>query len=224
MSDGKQRPPLPTWTEAGTILAARRRGGADGRGDHDEVPRIDLHRERRREQIGIFTQSRRHAFWLAALSAATLLVLTPLTLHLRAGRIDLARIARDARFLTEQQTALTRQESLLDARAAGWDTWTQGRSRRRAWGDLLNALAARTPTTVLLDTVQVENDEKNNGARVTVQGSATEIDALRIFVAGLEQTVLLADVRLRDTSSDTVLGPRGVHFRIEAACPAVAGP
>lgn len=182
--------------------------------ESQELPRIDLDKERREEQNKVYTASRRIGLIVIGILFYACTVLTSASISYYHQRHVYQTLVNDKTSYNARFNKLTRESALLDNERAAWRKQMARINRRRGWGDLLYSVASISPKGVYLDYLQVQGSSSNSP--IIIEGSTSSIHNIRSYADALTKSPVLADIHLSESLNDVNAMENEVKFKIEA--------
>ena len=172
----------------------------------NEIPRIDLHRDRREQRSQVYYRSRRHAGVIGLCAMLAIAALIPATVNYVNMRIATSTIQKQTLSLGSQATMVSDQASALQSKAQAYRQFKADSQCRHAWPALLFAIAASAPKGVYLSTVSVDSSSQ----QISIEGTAGSVALIDAFVSQMQNSPVFSDTALTGTDLDT---DNGVGFR-----------
>ena len=183
--------------------------------DSEEIPRIDIDRDRRDAQKKIYTASRRTSLVLCGVLLFAATVSTPVTTDFFQQRRELSEVTHMRGAMDHRVKGLSSLSTSLDADQAAWRQHHSRDAQRHGWGDLLYSIAAAVPPTVYLDDLQIQG--RVSGSPIVLQAETQNMSSIRPFVDTLSQSPQIMGPRLTETNGDPTDKQLPIRFRLDMA-------
>jgi Tfp pilus assembly protein PilN len=177
----------------------------------NEIPRIDLHRDRREQRSNVYLRSRRYVIVAALCLLSVAGILIPASVKYVDMRSSTADIRRETSSLTLQAADIAQQAASLQGQAQAYREYRADTACRQAWPALLSALAAAAPRGVYLNSVSVDSSSQE----VSIAGSAATVALIDQFVRQMQSSPAFSSTTLTETDLD-LEDADGFRFRVTA--------
>jgi len=177
----------------------------------NEIPRIDLHRDRREQRSKVFVRSRRHGFMLLLCGLAAVCLLAPATLTCVETHWSASAIRAQTTKVVAQTSDIASKVASLQTIAQQSRDYREDVAARQSWPSLLTAVAACAPRGVYLSLVTVES----NSGQIMISGTAASVTLIDQFVHQMQDSPAFYDTTLAETDLDDDTGS-GFRFRLTA--------